>query len=127
MAIPASRSSGAVKVPPANRPSDSELRRRWQAHFRAFADAVEAFEVEADARAAAGVRGEPKTNYPAFPDELRGLQCGARTRAGTPCKRSDLMTSGRCKLHGGLSTGAKTDEGRARSRSNLALRWRPSR
>ena len=29
--------------------------------------------------------------------------CGARTRAGTPCRRYDLYESGRCALHGGLS------------------------
>lgn len=40
-----------------------------------------------------------------FPEELRGLTCGAKTRAGTPCKRRDLYKSGRCRLHGGLSTG----------------------
>ncbi|WP_405045507.1 HGGxSTG domain-containing protein [Pseudomonas extremaustralis] len=42
-----------------------------------------------------------------FPPELQGLRCGAKTRAGTPCKRRDLYASGRCRLHGGLSTGPK--------------------
>lgn len=42
-----------------------------------------------------------------YPDGLHDLRCGARTRAGTPCKRRDLYISGRCKLHGGLSTGPK--------------------
>ena len=37
--------------------------------------------------------------------------CGAKTRAGTPCKRpagwgTDHVGNGRCKLHGGKSTGA---------------------
>ncbi|WP_232341280.1 HGGxSTG domain-containing protein [Burkholderia pseudomallei] len=32
--------------------------------------------------------------------------CGAKTRAGTPCKRSPLAGKRRCKLHGGTSTGA---------------------
>ena len=48
----------------------------------------------------------PPASVP-FPDALRGLTCGARTRAGTPCKRRDLYLSGRCRLHGGLSTGPK--------------------
>lgn len=43
-----------------------------------------------------------------FPDECRDLRCGAKTRAGTPCKRRDLYDSGRCRLHGGLSTGPKS-------------------
>ncbi|MDT4828087.1 hypothetical protein D3C80_1948320 [compost metagenome] len=42
-----------------------------------------------------------------FPDELRDLTCGAKTRKGEPCKRRDLYHSGRCRLHGGLSTGPK--------------------
>lgn len=60
---------------------------------------------------------------PPFPDHLRGLTCGARTRAGKPCKRTDLMSCGRCKLHGGASTGPKTPEGRQASLSNLTKRW----
>jgi hypothetical protein len=56
---------------------------------------------------------------PVFPDELRGLPCGARTRRGKPCKRTDLHRNGRCKFHGGMSTGPKTPEGRARSLANL--------
>ena len=31
--------------------------------------------------------------------------CGAKTRAGTPCKRPPLAGKRRCKLHGGASTG----------------------
>jgi len=58
-------------------------------------------------------QGPQPTSEP-WPDELRGMTCGARTRAGTPCKRKDLYGSGRCKLHGGLSTGPRTAEGKAR-------------
>jgi hypothetical protein len=32
--------------------------------------------------------------YPRLPDDLRGLSCGAKTRAGTPCKRTGLYDSG---------------------------------
>ncbi|WP_369681150.1 HGGxSTG domain-containing protein [Pseudomonas veronii] len=42
-----------------------------------------------------------------FPPEFHVLRCGAKTRAGTSCKRRDLYASGRCRLHGGLSTGPK--------------------
>lgn len=45
--------------------------------------------------------------------------CGARTRAGTPCKRRDIYNSGRCRLHGGLSTGPRTEAGKAAVRENL--------
>lgn len=44
------------------------------------------------------------------------LTCGAKTRAGTPCKLKILYDNGRCKFHGGLSTGAKTKEGKMRQR-----------
>ena len=40
-------------------------------------------------------------------------RCGAKTRRGTACL-CPAMKNGRCRLHGGLSTGPKTEEGRAR-------------
>ncbi len=40
--------------------------------------------------------------------------CEARTRSGTPCRAKAVEGRERCRLHGGLSTGAKTAEGRAR-------------
>ena len=52
------------------------------------------------------------------PRTLPGQTWGARTRAGTPCKRKDLYGNGRCRLHGGLSTGPRTEEGKRRSAAN---------
>ncbi|WP_275956935.1 HGGxSTG domain-containing protein [Sodalis ligni] len=49
-----------------------------------------------------------------FPDDLLGLTCGATTRSGRPCRLTDLYNGGRCKFHGGKSTGARTPEGKAR-------------
>ncbi|WP_346742430.1 HGGxSTG domain-containing protein [Govanella unica] len=53
-------------------------------------------------------------------------KCGARTRNGEPCKASVLWDNahnkprnGRCRLHGGLSTGPKTAAGKRRVRTNL--------
>jgi hypothetical protein len=40
--------------------------------------------------------------------------CNAKTRSGRPCKRIGNPKSGRCHLHGGKSTGPRTEEGRAR-------------
>lgn len=37
--------------------------------------------------------------------------CGANKRKGGVCK-GKAMKNGRCRLHGGLSTGAKTTEGK---------------
>ena len=53
-----------------------------------------------------------------LPESFSSLECGARTRAGTPCKRNDIYINGRCKLHGGLSTGPKTKKGKKRSSKN---------
>ena len=38
--------------------------------------------------------------------------CGARTRKGTPCQARCVDGRERCRLHGGLSTGPRTAEGR---------------
>ncbi|WP_172619363.1 HGGxSTG domain-containing protein [Paenibacillus alvei] len=37
---------------------------------------------------------------------MEKIQCGAKTRSGQPCKRKALA-NGRCRLHGGKSTGPK--------------------
>lgn len=42
--------------------------------------------------------------------ENRKRMCGAKTRAGTPCKRAPLA-NGRCKLHGGNVTGNQKQNG----------------
>ncbi|WP_155404629.1 HGGxSTG domain-containing protein [Enterobacter ludwigii] len=57
----------------------------------------------------------PEPEYEPYPD-ISGFQCGATTRAGTPCKMTYIYRNGRCKLHGGKSTGAKTRAGRKRQR-----------
>lgn len=46
--------------------------------------------------------------------------CGAKTRRGTSCQCKKLLRGGRCKLHGGMSTGPRTPEGKVRSAGNLA-------
>lgn len=49
-----------------------------------------------------------------------GQRCGAKTREGTLCQRPANNNNGRCRLHGGASTGPKTKEGRSRiSAANL--------
>lgn len=59
--------------------------------------------------------------------ELRSTPCGARTRAGHPCRRRGLGKGGRCANHGGLSTGPKTPEGRRRIAEAQRRRWRADR
>ena len=46
-------------------------------------------------------------------DFLAAPRCGARTRSGGSCCQP-AMRNGRCRIHGGKSTGPRTAEGRAR-------------
>jgi hypothetical protein len=60
-------------------------------------------------------RGRLKNGNPSG-DYLKSPRCGARTRAGGCC-RQPAMANGRCRMHGGLSTGPRTAEGLARCRA----------
>jgi hypothetical protein len=80
---------------------------------------------EMDRKRQAWERTRPELQRKVTPKSERPL-CGARTRAGGQCKgravwdhENDYPVNGRCKLHGGLSTGPKSAEGRARSLANL--------
>ncbi|WP_372572675.1 HGGxSTG domain-containing protein [Ruegeria jejuensis] len=50
--------------------------------------------------------------------------CGARTRDGGTCQEAPINGTGRCRLHGGASTGPKTAEGRKRTSEANKQRWR---
>jgi hypothetical protein len=55
-----------------------------------------------------------------FGPDWPGQRCGAKTGRGSECQRPANKKNGRCRLHGGASTGAKTEEGLARiSAANL--------
>jgi hypothetical protein len=45
--------------------------------------------------------------------------CGARTRSGGRCECKKLLRGGRCKFHGGLSSGPKSEAGKTRALRNL--------
>ena len=49
-----------------------------------------------------------------FGADWPGQRCGAKTRRGTACQRPANKQNGRCRLHGGRSTGPKSAEGRAK-------------
>ncbi|HSW69290.1 MAG TPA: HGGxSTG domain-containing protein [Gammaproteobacteria bacterium] len=64
------------------------------------------------------------------PRKARGV-CKAKTRRGTLCqappvwsKAFDRARNGRCKLHGGLSTGPKTEAGKEAIRMSNKVRKR---
>lgn len=57
------------------------------------------------------------------PEQVVSIRCEAITRNGSPCKAKAMPGRNRCKAHGGLSTGPKTDEGRKRVGEAQARRW----
>ena len=61
----------------------------------------------------------PKRRVPDWRIKLALAQasprCGARTRTGKPC-RAPAMACGKCRMHGGASTGPRTAEGLERIR-----------
>jgi hypothetical protein len=71
----------------------------------------------------------PKAKEPQPPRGERP-KCGAKTRAGRPCRAAAVWDraaraprNGRCKNHGGASTGPKTPEGKARIAEAQRARW----
>jgi hypothetical protein len=79
---------------------------------------------ETEQRPHASRRGQLRNgNRPG--DFLRAPHCGAKTRRGTLCK-TRAMANGRCRLHGGLSTGPRTAAGIERIRLALTKHGRYS-
>jgi len=83
----------------------TSLRYGWATNYR-----------EAVAQVVAANRRARNTPMP-------GERCGAKTRRGTPCQ-CKALANGRCKLHGGKSTGPKTEKGKQQSAANLPNRNR---
>src|ERR1700688_3193720 len=56
-------------------------------------------------------------------DPQVAVRCGAKTRRGNGCQ-APAMANGRCRMHGGTSTGPRTAEGLERCRTaNLKHGW----
>ena len=76
-----------------------------------------------------GLRGRSGASFPGVrlsvsdPPKARRPPCGARTRTGTPCAARCVPGRERCRMHGGLSTGPKTQAGRARIAAANRRRW----
>ena len=67
-------------------------------------------------------------DYPEFPPECEGMTCGAKAKStGEPCKSTQIFRNGRCKFHGGPSTGPKSDEGKLSALGNLKQFTEPHR
>jgi hypothetical protein len=59
-----------------------------------------------------------------FGPDWPGRRCWAKTRSGGACQNPAIRNRDRCKLHGGLSTGPRTPEGKARA---AAAHWKHGR
>ena len=57
----------------------------------------------------------------------QGQRCEAKTRRGTLCQRPAKFPAGKCRLHGGHSTGARTAEGLARLVASKTIHGRTSK
>jgi hypothetical protein len=68
----------------------------------------------AAASALARVADPPPAKRRGNPNLGLAPRCGARTRAGCPCRAPAIRGKLRCRMHGGHSTGPRTQEGRAR-------------
>lgn len=64
------------------------------------------------------VAGSTRRGVPPDYDGSNPLLCNAKTRTGRPC-RAVALPNGRCKWHGGMCTGPKTPEGKAKCMANL--------
>lgn len=71
------------------------------------------------------------SEVPARPPKRERPKCGAMTRKGTPCQAPAVWLAGepaprngRCRMHGGLSTGPKTEAGKEAIRESNRRRAR---
>ena len=94
----------------------------WVSHARrGWADRLEAEARAQEAAVAAQIAAWREAE--AQRAATRRVRCGARTRKGTPCRCKSEPGKKRCKFHGGLSTGARTPEGKARIAEAQRRRW----
>jgi hypothetical protein len=95
-----------------------DRRRQWREHWEEFERLNEQYEAaDTDYRCRI---------YPKFPEHLRGLTCGAKSkRSGQPCKQLNIYLNGRCKFHGGASTGPRTAAGKRKAAKNGKKGGRP--
>jgi hypothetical protein len=76
---------------------------------------VERNRLEWEKRQAAKLYADPAL----YPPPGKRHKCGAKTRAGHPCRATAMKKTNRCRHHGGLSTGPTSPEGKARATLNL--------
>ncbi len=55
--------------------------------------------------------------------DAKAATCGAVRSSGKPCPAKPVPGKSRCKFHGGMSTGPKTEAGRKRLSEAMKARW----
>ncbi len=74
--------------------------------------------------APAATRGGPLRNGNPRGNPNIAPRCGARTRSGCPCRAPAMRGRLRCRMHGGASTGPRTEVGLARLRAARTIHGR---
>lgn len=116
----AQRLADILRRAPEYERQQNALRRQWIAYWR------HRNQVLRDAEAANLLPGE--YDLPPLPDELRGLTCGAKAKStGVACMQTHRFPNGRCRFHGGASTGPRSEVGKQSSRENGRLGGRPAK
>jgi hypothetical protein len=95
----------------------ARLEAKREADLRALEDFIDRGPQPGKAQAY-GLTGDGR----ALPRKLRPA-CGVRTRRGEPCVARVVPGKRRCRMHGGLSTGPRTADGRARIGEAQRRRW----
>ncbi len=101
-----------------------ELAPRHEAHVaqerRRYAAETARWEADLEAMIRRG-------RYRALEEPQAPTTCGARCRDGHACRRRPEKGRGRCRLHGGLSTGPTTEAGKQAIRQSNARRAQQAR
>lgn len=96
----------------ANRHAMRHLARALGLQYSVLADATREEELKARTE---GLPTGYQGDFMPYLDISGKPRCAAKTRAGTPCRAQGLGRGHRCPLHGGLSTGPTTDEGKVKA------------
>lgn len=67
---------------------------------------------------------EPKHTERNACEQNVGKRCAAKTRSGSLCQAKRVPGRKRCRMHGGMSTGPKTELGRQRIAEAQKKRWK---
>jgi hypothetical protein len=109
-AFPEMTPENLAKANAAQKAADERRKREAEEARKKWESEMPKLHATADQR-----RGQLKNGNPAG-DYMAAPRCRAHTRSGTCC-RQPAMSNGRCRFHGGLSTGPRTADGLARSRA----------